>query len=163
MTNPILDQVKNDYTSKLNPKLLPAINKTVDAGKDLMYDKSTVHMTMKAMEQTDPDKLGQSFGGVAWFVHSNNPKIPPEVIIPAGTLIMLAGLQFMEDAGAIKVDKPFLATAQKSLGGALMQLFGATPDKIQQLRDRNKTGDVETPPQAPPSAGILAGAPQGVA
>lgn len=167
MSNPILDQAKAAYTAKINPKLMPAINKTVDAGKDLMFDKATFHMTQKAMAQTDPDALGQSFAGLAMLLRSHNPKVPPDIIIPAASFIMYAGLQFMEDGGAIKVDKPFLATAQKALGRKLLELFGATPDKIQQML-ANKNGGAQpaaanasqppAPPAAPPTGIIAQGA-----
>ncbi len=160
--NPILQQASTAIRQKVDQRLLPAINTLFDAGRALMYSDKTRHMSIMAMKQTDPTKVGASFGGMTLVLHSQHPKVPMQIVIPVATLLLCEGLQFMEDAGTIKVMPDYLATATKAMYSQIMQTINATPDNLQAMMDRKKAAGQLGVPGAQPVAptGIIAQARQ---
>jgi len=151
--NRVLEQAKSDILKEVVPHLVQLINDLTDTGKSIMYDETTRHMTTKALRQTDPAKIGESFAGLTLIVHGQNPGVPMNVILPTAMMLLCEGLNSMEEAGVVKVDKPFLAAATKSMYKVLMEELQATPDKLQGMVDKEKSAQ---PSPATPQPGILA-------
>jgi hypothetical protein len=77
--------------------------------------------------------------------------------------LLCEGLQFLEDAGKVKVDANFLAECMKEMGSAVLQVFGVSPQKLQSIIGQQGQPAQPTPPQgamppAPPPGGIVTGA-----
>jgi len=130
--NPILEKTKAETLKRADPRLVPVIEKTVEAGKKIMYSPETREFTLQAMASPDPEAIGAAVAKLAalLFNQSQN-KLPPEVLIPACTILLCEGLQFMEDGGGARVDANLLAACTKAMGSAVLQMFGVTPDRIQ--------------------------------
>ncbi len=160
--NTILQQASTAIRQRVDQRLLPAINTLFDAGKSLMYSNKTRHMSIVAMKQTDPTKIGASFGGMTLVLHSQHPNVPMQVVIPVATLLLCEGLQFMEDSGVVKVDGNFLAMAIKAMYAQILQTIRATPNRLQSMMARKQAQrqPVAQPVAAP--AGIIARARQGM-
>jgi hypothetical protein len=162
--NQLLVNTKAAILKKADPRLVPAINKIVAAGQKVMYADSTRQMLKQQLGNgKDPETIGAGIAKLAGILyHQSKRQLPPQILIPSAGLLLLEGLQFLEDAGTVKVDANFLAECTKSMGSALAQLFGATPDKLQGMitqAQAQKSAQPAAPPAAPP--GIIAGAQQG--
>jgi hypothetical protein len=160
--NPLLQQAEQETLAKANPQLAPAIQHVVQVGKQLMFGQQTRHMLFKALAQLDPDKIGQSFAGMAVMLYAQGgKKIPMQVLIPAATILLCEGLQFLEDSGKQKIDANYLAAAEKAMGEMLLRLFHATPEVINKIAVAAGAKSGAAPQAAPPSApGLIAGAAQ---
>lgn len=156
--NPILEKTKAAILQKVDQRLVPAIKKTVAAGEKVMYSDQTRQMFIDQLKQgADPETIG---AGVAKLVgilrNQSKGTLPMEILVPAATILMCEGLQFMEDAGAVKVDAAFLAECTKAMSSSLLQLFKVSPEQIQGFVDKAKGSQ-----PAQPQPGIVAGAQQG--
>lgn len=163
--NPLLQQAEQDVMAHAHPGLAPAIQHVVQAGKQLMFGPQTRHMFLKAIAQVDPTKVGQSFAGMTVILYAQSgKKIPIQVLIPAGTILLCEGLQVMQETGKVNVDANYLAAAEKAMGEMLLRLFKATPDKINQAAvaaGAKPAGQTAQPaPPAQPAAGIIGRAKQ---
>lgn len=155
--NQLLQQAEQGIMAHAHPGLVPAIQHVVQAGKRLMFGEQTRHMLFKALAQGAPDKIGQSFAGMTVILYAHAGKnIPMEVLIPAGTILLCEGLQFLEDAGKAKIDANYLATAEKAMGEMLLRLFHATPDVISKAAMAAGAKPAGQP--AAPAPGIIGGA-----
>jgi hypothetical protein len=159
--NPILQQAESAVRQKVDQRLLPAINTLFNAGKALMYDPKTRHMSMAAMKQTDPSKVGASFGALSVILHSQHKNVPMQVVIPTAQLLLCEGLQFMEDGGVVKVSADFLAAATKAMFSQIMQTIKATPQNLQAMINAKKAQGSAAPAGASAPTGIISQVRQG--
>lgn len=153
--NDLMKKAAADRMAKVNPKLVPAVEKVVASGKKVMYAEQTRGMFLEAMKAgTDPESIGAAVAKLM-VILQNQAKgtIPPEILIPAATLLLFEGLAFLEDAGMVTVDAPFLAECTKAMGSAMLQIMGVSPEKLQGMLQQ---GAPQGQPAAPP-AGIVQG------
>jgi hypothetical protein len=157
--NPILEQAKAAVLKKADPRLAPAINKTVQAGKQVMYAPQTRDQLIAALgDGSNPESIGAGIAKVlAVLFRKSNGTLPMQVGVPAATLLLLEALQFIEDAGKAQVTPDMLAACTKAMGSAVLQMFGITPEKLQQMFSQGaaQPGQPAQPVQPP---GIVAGA-----
>lgn len=159
MTNPILDKAKSAILAKVDPRLQPTIQKIVSAGEAIMYSEQTRHMFIAAIKQTDAAKIGASFAGLAILTFKQAGKeLPMKALIPAATILLCEGLQFMEDSGSVKVDSEFLAMSAKAMGEKLLELLKSTPDKLQGMVNQTKGSQQPAQTDQASAPGIVAGA-----
>jgi hypothetical protein len=86
-------------------------------------------------EATDPHAIGSGVAKLmALLIHKSGGKMPPQVAVPAALLLLCEVLQFMEDAGDLKVDNDLMAECTSSTGSAMLQALGVTPEKLQALK-----------------------------
>lgn len=163
--NPLLQQTSDAILKKADPRLVPVIKKLVDAGKQVMYSPKTRGMMMKQLgDGKDPEAIGAGIAKLIGILYSESKKTAPiQALVPAGVLLMCEGLDFLEQAGAVKVTPDFLSQCTMAMGSNVAQLFGATPEKLQGLVDQGKQGGQAAPAQPTAAPGIIAGAQQGVA
>lgn len=152
--NDLMTKAAADRMAKVNPKLVPAVEKVVESGKKVMYAEQTREMFLEAMKAgTDPESIGAAVAKLMGILQNEaKGTIPPEILIPAATLLLFEGLAFLEDAGMVQVDAQFLAECTKAMGSALLQMLGVSPEKLQGMMQ-----------QAPQPAAKPAGIVQGVA
>lgn len=159
--NPLLQNAESAILKKADPRIAPTIKKTVSAGEKVMYADSTRHMLKAQLGSgKDPETIGAGIAKLAGILYQQSKKqLPPQILMPAAAILLFRGLQFLEDAGTVKVDANFLAECTKAMGSALAQLFGATPDKLQAMvqQAQAKQGQSAQPQAAPPQ-GLVAGA-----
>jgi hypothetical protein len=167
--NPLIQKAQAGFMAKVPQQYQQAVQKAVTAGKLVMYDKQKgLQMFMQQMQSgINPENIG---AGVAKLIgilfNKSNKTMPMQVAIPAASLLLCEGLQFLEDAGKVKVDADFLAECMKAMGSAVLQVFGVSPQKLQQIVGSAQGGQPAQPaqppqgamPPAPPPGGIVTGA-----
>lgn len=164
--NPIIEKTKQAVLSNVDTRLQPVIQKLVEAGKKIMYSDQTRQMVMDQMKQgTDPESIGAGVAKLGGLLFVESKRTAPfEALSPAMVLLLMEVLGFLEEAGAVQVTPEFVAQCTQALGSAVLQMVGATPEKLQSmLGDSAAAGQsAQQPPMAkrPTSqaAGLVAGA-----
>lgn len=162
--NPLLEKTKAAILQKADPRLVPVINKLVDAGKQVMYGEKSRGLMIKELgDGKDPEQIGAGVAKLVAVLFNESKKTAPmQALIPAAVLLLCEGLSFLEEAGTVQVTNDFLSECTMAMGSNVAQMFGATPDKLQGMIDKSGQGAAPAagvPPAAP--GGILAGAQQG--
>ncbi len=164
--NPILEKTRQETLAK-KPKLVKPIEKTVEAGKKVMYDEQTREMAVQQLSAgSDPESIGSAVAKLA-IILLNQAKgtMPMEVLVPAATILLCEALQFLEDAGSVEVTPDLLDQCTMAMTSALLQALGATPEQIQGYIDKARGGAQQSAPAQPaaqPAGGIVSAA-QGAA
>jgi hypothetical protein len=159
--NPLLEKTRAAILDKSQPQLRKPIEKTVEAGKKVMYDEKTRDMAVQQLSAgSDPESIGSAVAKLAAILFNQaKGAMPMQVLIPASTVLLCEALQFLEDAGSVQVTPDFLAECTMAMTSAVLQAFGATPEQIQGYIDKAKGGQgAPAQPAAQPSGGIVAGA-----
>lgn len=155
---PILETTKKQMLAKVDKRLHPLVMDLVDDGKEMMWDAKTRHMAAKALAQTSPTDIGNSFAAMTVVLHSQvGGQVPMDALVTAGILLLCEGLQFVTDAGTAKVDNNFLAAATQAFGEKLLELLKATPDRLQAEVDNHNAK--QSKPATPQPTGIVSGTP----
>ena len=86
----------------LKPEQGPQLARIVEAGKRVMFDKSTHHLMLESMQGDGPieQKIGGgvvSLLGMLW--QESKQSLPPELIIPAGVVLVAEACDFMNQSG----------------------------------------------------------------
>jgi hypothetical protein len=82
-----------------------------------------------------------------------------QALVPAAMLILVEGLSFLEESGAVEVTPELVADSTMAMTSALLQLLGATPEQIQGYVQQSQGGQPAQPAQQPapaqPAGGIV--------
>lgn len=86
----------------LSAEQKPQLERIVEAGKRVMFDKSTHHLMLETMQGDAPieQKIGGgvvSLLGMLW--NESKQSLPPELIIPAGVILVAEAVDFLNKAG----------------------------------------------------------------
>ena len=156
--NPLLQKLQQATEAKVPEQLKGAYKGIIAAGEKVMYSPQSHKMMMQQMSQGDPaDAAGEGIAKLlAILLHEMKGALNMKAAIPAMTHLLCDALDFMEQAGKCKVDNDLLATAVKEMGSSILQILGATPDKMQGMMAKGKTmqkPEVTVPSQEP--AGLI--------
>ncbi len=122
--------------------------KIIAAGlKILDGDESRKLVVSELKQEKDPADIAGDGVAKLMGILMNQSKgtMPMKAAMPAATILMCEALDRLEALGKVEVDKATLAQAMKSLASSMMQLIGATPDKLESLLAQTRR-----PEQAPP-------------
>ena len=159
-TNPILQKTEQAIEAKVKPEQKAAFQKIIAAGLKLMYaDKMRAGVTKSLKEGGDPAQIVGDGVAKLLGIMMNQSKgtMPMQAAVPAATILLCEGLDFVEQAGVVKVDSNVLATAMQEMNSSFMQLLGVTPEKLQAMMQKAKTSAAPATQPAKPS-GLIAAA-----
>lgn len=155
--NPLLTQAEEQIYAALNPpQLKTAVDKVVAAGKKVMYSEESRDLLLEQLQELNgPDNADEVIGaGIAKLIgilfNQSKNTIPMEVLTPAATLLLLDALDLVENTGKLEVTPDSLAECMQSMASNFLQLFGVTPDKLQEYM-----GAAEAQQPASPAPGIV--------
>lgn len=161
--NPILTKTKEAVLQKADQRLHPVIMKLVGAGQEVMYSEKTRQMMVQQLGNgQDPEAVGAAVAKLVGILFNQSKSTAPmQALIPAATILLLEGLQFLEDAGTIQVTPQSLAQYMQAMASNVLQIFGVTPEKLQgMIKQSGAPAEPAQPEQPPPAAGIVGGATQ---
>jgi hypothetical protein len=154
--NPLLVQVEQAITAKVAPDMKKAFNKIVVAGMKLMYAPQTEKMLRKQMDSGPPPiAAGQGAAKVVGLMLAKSKGTAPfKAMIPAGVMLTMEALDFLEKAGKAELTPELVAEAVQEFGSAVLQVIGVTPDKLEQMMSRvpdaqKQQAQEQQPPQEP--------------
>ena len=144
-------------------KDLEAFEKVVLAGMKIMYDKSTFKIFQAGMMKEGvplPQRLANEAAGLMkMLMDKSGGKIPPQIIVPAATMLMMEMGKFMTEAGIAEPTGEDMRAASGILLKLLEGLFvkGAQPAPAA----AEPQAEPQAAPQVPPSGGGLLTQPMG--
>jgi hypothetical protein len=162
VTNPLLDKTKAQILAKVDPRLQPIVGKIVNAGHVVMFSPKSRHLLQQQLQSgpNNPEVIGAGIAKLVAVLYAQSKKTAPiKALIPAGTILLCDGLQFLEDAGTVKVDAAFLAKCMQSTGSAILQVLGIKPEQVQAAIDQARSKMPGQTPAAPAAGGAPAAAP----
>lgn len=172
-----LDQIDEGILSQMEPSQAQALQAIVISGKQILYDPKTHGQVMDGLrgidDQSDPRKVALGVAGLLTLVNkaSNKTKLPVELMVPAGALLGVEVLRFLNQGGMLPESPEFTGNMIEELLAALMQKMGMGKQQQgqpgpQEMPQQGMMQDPQAPqgmppgppqgqPQAPPQ-GILA-------
>lgn len=164
--NQVLEQIKEQTEAKVPTQMREAFDRAVIAGMKIMHDEKTHDMAVKQLQREgDPaDNLGEGIAKLVAILMKTNDKVPAQVVVLAGVVLLCEAIDFIEQGGLIEgeVDKNFVAEATKSFISSLLQLLKIDPDKIPQIMEEATRQQPQQQPQQPQQPPQAAPAPQGI-
>lgn len=162
-TNPLLQKTEEAIAAKVPANLKNAFQRIITAGLKVMYDPKTNDMMAKQLkEQGDPAEIAGA--GVAkllgMLMNQSKGTMPMNAAIPAATVLLCEGLDFMEQAKVVKVDNEVLSRAMQSMSSTFLQMLGVTPEKFQQMLAKAQAGQKPAQPAVNPALQAAQSAPQ---
>ena len=131
---------------KMPPELQTAYERVVIAGMKLMFSKETHKLMLKELERKGPiaERLGKGIAGMMIILfNKSNKSIPPQVIIPAGTNLLMQAVQFMNAAKLEKINNKDVGDALDIFIRTILKTFGVSTDKITGLMDTYDQDGIE--------------------
>ena len=151
------EQVRKDM--QLPPELQNAYERVVVAGMKMMFSKETNKYMLQQLEA--PGSMAEKLGnGVAelmllLFMQSNKT-MPPQVIIPAGTELVVQAADFINQAGLAEVTNRDVGDGIQVMMAVVLKQFGVDPAKLMRNIDQfdpsqvpNILGQQQQAPAAP--------------
>lgn len=146
-------QVRKDM--RLPPELQQAYERVVVAGMKMMFSKETNKYMLQQLDA--PGSMAEKLGNgvaelmLALFMQSNKT-MPPQVIIPAGTELVVQAADFIKKAGLAKVTNRDIGDGIQIMMATVFKAFGIDPNKLFQKIgqfDPNQIPDILNQQQAP--------------
>lgn len=122
----------------LNDKQKAQLQRIVLAGMKVMFDKQTHQMMLDQLEGpgTIAQKVGQGVAGlVALLMQESKNSLPPDMLIPAGMVLVVKAVEFLRESGQ-EVSDQDLGEAMNAMVTALLQAGGVDPDKLAAAGER---------------------------
>lgn len=169
-TNPLLQKTEQAIEAKVKPEQRQSFQKIVTAGMKLMYSEKVRQGITKELQRNKniPDVVGNGIAKLLGTMMSQSKgTMPMQAAIPAATVLLCEALDFVEQAGLVKVGNDVLAKTMLTFNASFMQLIGATPDKLQAMIQAAKQAKAGQPMQqsaqpapqpAPQPTGLVAAA-----
>jgi hypothetical protein len=166
--DPLLTKVEAAIKAKVPANLQNAFQRIITAGMQVMYSPQTQKLMQRQMNQqgNPADVAGDGVAKLLGILYKQSKNtLPIKAGIPAAQILLCEALDFMEKAGKIKITNDLIAQATKSMLGAILQMFGVTPQKLQAMAQAKQTGQQPAqasaqpapamPPAALPQGGII--------
>ena len=122
----------------LDPKQAAQLDKIVLAGKRVMFSEQSHKMFLKQLDAPGPtdQKLGQGVAGLMGLLwQESRQSLPPELLIPAGMVLVAVAADFLRKGGMAVSDQE-VAGGIEALVTALLQAGGVDPDKMAEIGAR---------------------------
>lgn len=137
--NDLIQAAISKIESQLTPQNRSDCDKIVVAGMHVALKGGATGWA--AQMAKSPDPVNAAIKGAVNMVlmmrkHTQQGTMPLKALVPAATILMLNGLGFCENSGALKVDETTISDATKKLADYLMRAFGLTPDRVKAAAGR---------------------------
>ena len=145
--NAILQKVESDVESKVKPQHQESFKRVVMLGLRAMHSKQSHDYMVSVIQQSggSPEKIAEGVIRLLGLMinKSKNTMLGPEVapvLFSAAQILLCEALDFMEQAGQIKVTNETVAESTKALSSYYLQLLGVSPQKLQGMLNKVSAG-----------------------
>lgn len=122
----------------LDPQQREQLDRIVLAGMKVMFDQKSHKMLLEQMNGpgTIPDKLGKGIAGLlGLLMQESQNSLPPNLLIPAGIVLMARAAEFLNGSGTPVPPETF-AQAMTSMITLVLQTFGVDPQRVAAAGER---------------------------
>ena len=116
----------------LTPQQQQQMQRIVMAGLKVMFDAQTHKMMLKQLDGPDPlpHKVGIGVAGlVALLLRESNNSIPPNLLIPAGLVLVAYACQWLQRAGD-QMETQDVVMAMRTMTEVVLHAGGVDPAKL---------------------------------
>lgn len=117
----------------LQPGQREQLERIVAAGKKVMYSEQTHNVIVERLNGPGPmpQKVGAGVAGIitAILVPEAKGALPPELLIPAGLVLVAEAADFLRQTGQEMSDAD-IGNAMQVMVGEILRAAGANPDKV---------------------------------
>jgi hypothetical protein len=116
----------------LNPQQAQQLQRIVLAGQKIMFSKQSHKLLLDQLNGpgTMSMKIGQGVAGLmGLLLKESNNSLPPNLIIPAGMILVAHAAEFLRKAGAEVTDQD-IGQAVKIMVTAILHAGGVNADKV---------------------------------
>jgi hypothetical protein len=131
----------------LNPTQKQQLQRIVVAGMKIMFSQQSHGMLLKQLEGpgTIDQKLGQGVAGLmALLAHESKNSLPPNLLIPAGMVLLAHAADFLRKSGQTITDQE-IGAAINVMVNALLHAVGIDPEKVAAIGERAASAPKEQP------------------
>ena len=142
----------------LDAKQGAQLDRIVLAGKKVLFSKQSHQMMLKELEGpgTLAQKLGQGVAGLmALLWQESKQSLPPQLLIPAGMVLVAVAGDFLRQAGEPVTDQD-IGGGIEALVTALLQATGVDPDRVAEMGGKAGGSDAITGATKAPQPGAAA-------
>jgi hypothetical protein len=142
-----LQSIEQGILGQVQPEHAETLEKIVVSGRQILFDAETREQVWKGFkdidDDSDPRKVAHGVAAILTLINRESDAIPVELMVPAGALLAVEVLKFLDEAGMLPADPAFTGNTIEELLAALMQKSNIGKDP---------TGGVVGPgqPQQPP-------------
>jgi hypothetical protein len=134
------------------------LDKIVVAGLKIMFDEKTHQLMLTELDKPGPieQRLAEGITGlVALLFEQSQRSIPPQLLIPAGLMLLAYAVQFLEKSGEEVTPKQF-AAALKLMIEAILRMGQVDPDKLKAHLSKGTTAAPAEQPMPAAPGGLVA-------
>lgn len=134
LKNELLQQALASVQESVQDKEM--FERLVKAGTKVIYSKGTFQSLAQHLKKSeDPvsDVARGMVGVLNIMVHRARGTIPQAALLQAGTALLLDALDFLEQAGMVKVDAETLGRATEEFVEAMLPTVGLSHEKMDQV------------------------------
>lgn len=134
LKNSLLQQALDSVQESVQDREM--FDRLVKAGTKVIYSKGTFQQLAKHLKGAkDPvsDVARGMVGVLSLMVHRARGTIPQAPLLQAGTALLLDALDFLEQAGMVKVDAETLGRATEEFVEAMLPMLGLSHEKMDQM------------------------------
>lgn len=147
---------------KLSPQQQQQLARIVEAGKRVMFDEKTHHLMLESMDVQGPieQKIGGgvvSLLGMLWY--ESKQSIPPELIIPAGVVLVAEACDFLNKSGD-QVTPEQQGAATEFMIDTIFKGAGVDSNNLEGAMQQGQPA--QNPAQMPPTSAPIPAQPKGV-
>lgn len=156
---PQLKQIETELDAKVKqhaPEQYEAFKKAVLAGDKLMFDPKThqhIELIKNPDSRRDPvNTVANGVAGMMWVMYrQSRQQMRPEVLIMAGTVLLMHAIDFAERGLNIQFSPEMIAQAAKTLAYILFKKLGISEEQLAEAI-RKGAGEIKQS-RGKPSAG----------
>lgn len=134
LKNSLLQQALDSVQESVQDREM--FDRLVKAGTKVIYSQGTFQALAKHLKGSeDPvsDVARGMVGVLNLMVHRARGTIPQPALLQAGTALLLDALDFLEQAGMVKVDAETLGRATEEFVEAMLPMLGLSHEKMDQM------------------------------
>lgn len=116
----------------LTPQQTPQLQRIVLAGKKVLFSKESHQLMLKELDGpgTISQKIGQGVAGLMGLLwQESKQSLPPNLLIPAGMILVVTVADFLRQAGQQITDQD-IGGAIEAMTTAILHASGVDPDKL---------------------------------
>lgn len=126
---------------ELDPTQKQQLMRIVAAGMKVMFDAQSHHLMLDTLQGPGPlcDKIGQGVAGLmGMLMQESKNSLPPQLIVPAGLVLIAHAVDFLEKGGMTVSDEDF-GKAVDYFVRTVMNAFGLDADKVAAIAGNAET------------------------
>lgn len=120
------DQVESSIKEQLDDRQDKDLDQLVDAGNDLLFGKETHYQLMDQLQNSKDigtDLGGGAFSLMTMLIKESGGKIPGDIVLPAGVILLTRVAEFLNESGMVQVTDEDFEKATHLFSVQIMNTF----------------------------------------